>query len=391
MTLSIPRGKTVLLLALAVVLTRAGGTLAQGNRGTKKTASKPDDVSELLETVRERFDVPALGGAILEGGKLVAVGATGLRKSSAKGTVTAADRWHIGSCGKAMSATLIACLVEKRKLKWEITIGQAFPKLRKSMQPEYLEVTLAQLLAHRGGITGDLVNEHPALWRKLRLLSGSPRSARSLLVKELLKTPPVAEPGTKFIYSNAGYSIAGAVVEQVLRKSWEELMARELFRPLGMRSAGFGAPKNKQPWGHAEPSKGGDPVAPGPLADNPVALAPAGTIHCSLEDWGRFVALHVRGIEGKKQRFLSEESLEKLQTPQGESKYALGWVTAEREWAGGRVLSHSGSNTMWFAVVRAAPKRKFAILVTANQGGQSEACDKAVEALLEYYRERERS
>ena len=54
-----------------------------------------------------------------------------------------------------MAATLIARLVEKRKLTWETTIGQAFPGFRKSVRPEYRGVTLTQLLSHRSGISGE--------------------------------------------------------------------------------------------------------------------------------------------------------------------------------------------------------------------------------------------
>ena len=390
------RWTVVLLLSLLALSTPVEEATAADEKTAKGTATRPDDLSALLEPIRERHELPALGAAIVTADRLVGLGATGRRKSGGKEAVTKADSWHIGSCGKAMTATLIARLVEKRKLRWETTIGQAFPKLRKSLRPEYRDVTLEQLLAHRGGLTGDLVNEHPALWRRLRFFSGSPRKARALLVAEVLKTTPVAEPGTKFVYSNAGYVIAGAIAEQATGKSWEDLMQREVFRPLGMSSAGFGAPEKKQPWGHLATPNGGKPMAPGPLADNPVALAPAGTVHCSLEDWARFVALHIGASKTdeksrkKRKRFLTEASLEKLHAPVAESDYALGWVTGDRGWGGGPILNHAGTNTMWYAVVWAAPEREFAILITTNQGGQSEACDEAFGVLLKYYRERSR-
>ena len=80
----------------------------------------------------------------LEMDQVIAIGATGLRRAGAKAKVTTADRWHIGSCGKAMTATLIARLVAKRKLSWKATIGRAFPNLRKSMHPAYVDVTLTR-------------------------------------------------------------------------------------------------------------------------------------------------------------------------------------------------------------------------------------------------------
>jgi len=233
-------------------------------------------------------------GTNVEGDRLIALGATGatgatgVKKAGSRSKAAKSDRWHLGSCGKAMKATLVARLVEKMKLRWDATIGKAAPWMRKTMHPDYRDVTIEQLLSHRGGIAGNLVKDHPQLWRKLRLHSGPPRKARRLLVDELLRTPPVEKPDTAFVYSNAGYVIAGVIAgviaEQETGRSWEELMQREVFAPLGMRSAGFGAPKSRAPWGHRKPDAGGKPVPPGPLGDNPFALGPAGT---SSRTWGR--------------------------------------------------------------------------------------------------------
>jgi dienelactone hydrolase len=62
----------------------------------------------------------------------------------------------------------------------------------------------------------------------------------------------------------------------------------------------------------------------------------------------------------------------------------MGWIVTERPWAGGQVLVHNGSNTMWFAFAWIAPKKNVAYLAVANQGmpaGQA-ACDAAISALV---------
>ena len=175
--------------------------------------------------------------------------------------------------------------------------------------------------------------------------------------------------------------------EQATGKSWEELINRELFGPLKIRTAGFGAPNGKHPWGHLDPANGGGPVPPGPMSDNPPALAPAGTVHMSLADWGRFASLHLTGTISKK-KYLSPETLETLHTPIGDSKYSLGWIVTKHEWGGDHVLAHDGTNTMWYARVVLSRQRNAAILVTVNQGGQAKACDDVVEALLDVVRTR---
>ena len=105
-------------------------------------------------------------------------------------------------------------------------------------------------------------------------------------------------------------------------------MREKVFRPLGMTTAGFGAPgtttKNDQPRGH---KAGGSPVEPGPGADNPVAIGPAGIVHCSIGDWAKFAAAN---LPSAKTKLVKPETLVKLHTPAaGEPKYAMGWLIAD--------------------------------------------------------------
>src|SRR6185436_1954641 len=167
-----------------------------------------------------------------------------------------------------------------------------------------------------------------------------------------------------FIYSNAGFSIAGHMAEKVTGKTWEDLMRQKIFRPLGMTTAGFGAPgteaKHDQPRGH---QADGTPVEPGPGADNPVAIGPAGIVHCTIGDWAKFVALHLRGEQGDA-KLLKAETFKKLHTPVADgSHYGFGWMVTSRPWGGKGVLTHSGSNTMWYCVTWIAPEKDFAVLI----------------------------
>ena len=84
-----------------------------------------EDLGEILEPIREKHDLPALAAAVVRGEKTVAVGAVGVRKFRVKKPVTSDDAFHIGSCTKSMTATLIAMLVEDGKLSWEKTVAEA--------------------------------------------------------------------------------------------------------------------------------------------------------------------------------------------------------------------------------------------------------------------------
>lgn len=349
--------------ALALLLA-AAATAQEG------APSAPRDVGALLEPIRAEYSLPALAGAVLRGDRVAALGATGVRKKGSREPVTAGDLWHLGSCTKAMTATLSARLVETGRLRWDARVGDVLTGLAGEMRPEYRTVTLEQLLAHRGGAPHD-VTRLP-IWSWLWSFHGPTAEARMGFVSDILERRPEAAPGSRFLYSNAGYTVAAAMLEAATGESWEALVRRELFEPLGMTSAGFGAPgragSKDQPWGHAVKGRSVRPVEPGRAGDNPAAIAPAGGVHATLGDWARFVALHLAAARGEPTALLAPESVRKLHTPP-EGNYALGWIVAERGWAGGTVLTHRGSNTFWVAEVWIAPKLDLAYLVATNQGG----------------------
>jgi len=351
---------------------------------TAGSARKPDlnadDIRGLLEPVRAEYRLPALAGAVVTSGGLQAQGAVGVRKAGTDFPVTDGDLWHLGSDTKAMTAALIGSLVEKGRLRWETPVGEIFPELAKSSPSPLAGANVLHLLSHRSGLPQD-----PALgwWLVPRAdtIQGRRLNALALAFKE----KSVAAPGERYVYSNFGYVVAGAMAEQVAGSSWEELISAEIFKPLGMQSAGFGGVGTPgeidQPWGHGADGK---PVLRnGPDIDKPPVLGPAGRVHCKLVDWAKFIADQLRGARGES-GLLKTETYRILHTPTFGGNYALGWVVVEREWGGGKVLSHAGSNMMNFAVVWMAPLKDFAVLVVTNQGGPAaeRACDKAAEALI---------
>lgn len=358
----------------------------------------PPDVAALLEPIRVKRGVPAIGGAIIVGEEVVASGVTGIRASGHDAPVTIDDRFHLGSCTKAMTALLLATLVEDGVLSWETTIGESLPAI--TMHEQWKSVTLRQLITHRAGAPADL--NRGGLWRRLWDHTGTPTEQRRDLAIGVLAERPVHAPGTKYLYSNAGYAIAGYIAETKTGTSWEDLMRQRIFVPLGMTSAGFGPPGSPgnppdQPRGHARPNR---PTEPAKGADNPAAIGPAGTVHAAIKDWAAYIAVHLRGDAANPNRvprLVSAASFDLLHEPAdgpGE-RYAGGWLVDTRPWARGegaaakgKVLTHAGSNTMWFAVVWIAPERDFAVLAVCNQGDAAapRACDEAVGALIQAMR-----
>ena len=344
-------------------------------------AQQVEDLAGLLRPVRAARGVPALGVAVLVDGALVGLGVDGVRKVGAAAPVERDDRWHLGSCTKAMTATWLAMLVEDGRLRWDTTMAEGLPDLRERLHESAGAITVARLLQHRAGIPAA---PPPALWAELFRYEGGDRAARTDVAQALLGAEVEAPLGERFLYSNAGYMIAGAVGERAAAAGWQQQLQARLFAPLGMKRVGFGPPGDPetvdQPWGHRRRGEQSVPV----FADNPSSMGPAGTVHASLGDWAKFAALHL-GVVGDAP-LLQRASLKALHTPPDEGPYALGWVVTRRAWAPGPILTHSGSNTMWHCVAWLAPEARFGVLVACNEGDAAAACDEVAAACIRRYR-----
>jgi len=355
-------------------------------------AADPVSLDPLLESVRATKPVPALAAAVVRRGETVALGAVGFRKDGSTERVTRNDRWHIGSCTKSMTAVLAAMLVEEDRMRWDTTLPEIFPALASEMNAEWRGVTLEQLLAHRGGVFGAGEDETELNRRLYQCASQPPIEQRAYLAREVLtRHKPVAPPGTRYLYSNAGYVLAGHAIELKLGRPWEDLLRERLGKPLGLDSLGFGAPATvgqiDQPWGHEAGAEGKwKPIPPGLQADNPAGIGPAGTVHCSVGDLAKYAAWQVRGARGDG-NLLKAETFKKLHTPISAGEYALGWVVVNRPWGGGEVLTHAGSNTLFYAVIWLAPKKDFAVVVCTNLGGDAafQAVDLAAARLIQEF------
>ncbi|MEM9478261.1 MAG: serine hydrolase domain-containing protein [Verrucomicrobiota bacterium] len=335
--------------------------------GSMLAGAAPEDISPELEKLLDGSEVPALAAAVIVDGEIVAMGATGIRKVGDREKVEIDDKFHLGSNTKSMTAVLAAILVKEGKIKWETTAAEVFTRIK--VHEGFKEATLAQFLTNTGGAVGNL--EGP-LWQDLWNAKGALEKQRLMLVEGILENPPIYPPGTKYEYSNAGFSIAGAMLEAVTGESWEDLMEEKVFQPLGMKSAGFRAPASgrriDQPYGHHE--RGGKlvPVDPEPSGDNPAGIAPAGAVHCNVEDYAKYLQFHLGELG---ENVLSSDEREILYKPSEVAPYAMGWGVTTHPEPKGNSFSHSGSNTMFRTRTEFFASSKNAVVVMTNSGAEN--------------------
>ena len=324
---------------------------------TKSVSNKNELIKQALAEIVNDGKAPGMIAAIISSEGVIAISSAGVRKAGTSVAMTNKDLVHLGSCGKAMTATMIATLVAEGKLSWDTKLIEAIPELKNKIHAGYKNITLWQLLTHRAGLPKNPIDElaHTNLEIKERRLS---------LLKDNIIFAPANTVG-EWYYSNFGYIIAACMAEQVTGLSWETLIKERLFEPLGMTTAGIGDPlKNNstdQPWGHKK-SWIGNRWKPSRAYYNE-AISPAGRVHCSIEDWAKFISLQLPG----ENTILDRKILNKLIEPI--DFYAAGWVVfqeTEHPWAKGIVLVHGGSNEIWYAAVMVAPAIDRAYVVVTN-------------------------
>ncbi len=340
---------------------------------TKLDSIKSDSIQYLLTEIVNDGKAPGVIAAIISGEGVLAIGSAGERKAGSGIAFTTNDVVHFGSCGKAMTATMIATLVAEEKLSWNMKIIEAIPKLKSRIHTDYHKITLWQLLTHRAGIP-----QNPSNLSSLSIIDIKKR--RLTIIEDNLKSPATYKID-QFQYSNFGYIIAASMAEQVTGLSWEVLMKQRLFEPLGMTTAGFGNPNISksidQPWGHHKQVWRWRPSE----AYYSEAGGPAGSISCSIADWAKFISLQLKDENS----ILDKEHLNKLIEPVGNHFYAAGWGVAEYTWSNGITLNHAGSNEIWYAVVLITPKLDRAFVVATNScdfGSTPDICTEIMNRMI---------
>lgn len=334
---------------------------------TMKRGEAIDDVppaepltQAVLNDARRNARAPGMIAGWQKRGGASVILCDGVRSAEAATPVTVDDSWHWGSITKSMTATVAARLVEAGEIKWTATVGEMLGSKGK-IRSEYKAVTLLHLLSHRGGLQPNL-NPAAMLFYTRDALPDA-RAERLRYALAALDQKPAAGLAEQMIYSNNGFIVAGAMLEAVTGKPWEALIQAELFAPLGLKTAGFGAPgtlgKLDQPLGHSLQGERRVPakVGPGAWNDNPTALGPAGRVHMSVGDMLAYLAAH----RDQPEVYLKPDSWAKLHTPPFGGDYALGWMVKSDG-----TLWHNGSNTLWYAEALFNPKTGIAAAAAAN-------------------------
>lgn len=277
----------------------------------------------------------------------------GLANRSTSQRYTAETPFDIGSITKQFTAAAVLKLEMQGKLRVSDPISKFFDDVPADKQA----ITLHHLLTHTSGLENGFGDDYEAV-------------SRDALVAKALASKLQSAPGARFSYSNAGYSLLGAVIEKVSGRPYETFLKEQLFRPAGMTRTGY----RLADWKPAELAHGyqGDSDWGAPLdhawaADGPWwNLRANGGMLSTAGDLGRWGT----ALEGGK--ILSAEAKAKLVTPYvkeneaGAFHYGYGWFLSTTE-RSTRLAAHTGSNGVFYADFQRYLDERVTVIAASSQ------------------------
>jgi CubicO group peptidase (beta-lactamase class C family) len=365
-TFTRPAWCALTLLALALVLP-PGATA--GPPPSLDGAAVDALVQESLKT----WQVPGAAVAVIRGEDVLYLRGAGLREVGKPSVVTADTVFAVGSTTKAFTSTAMAMLVDEGRMGWDDPVRKHVESFRLSDPLADQNATLRDLVTHRTGLS-----RHDMLWYS------SPWS-REEIVRRIGLVKLNRPFRSSYQYQNVMFLVAGMAVGNASKSTWDEVMQKRIFDPLGMANANVSTTVLAKVMDKAEPhvlDEGKLKTVPWANLDN---VGPAGSVNASARDLSRWVRFQLAGgvYEGK--RLVSEENLLETRTPQmvmrleGGGKltaeqtettqmtYGMGWQI--QDYRGHLLTSHGGNIDGFTARVALLPKDKIGIVVLANRNG----------------------
>ncbi|KQB39201.1 serine hydrolase domain-containing protein [Flavobacterium aquidurense] len=315
--------------------------------------------AQFADSIRVSNAIPELSYAVISGDKILEIKALGVHSVDLKDVADLNDRFHIGSNTKAMTAFIIAKYVEKGKLKWNTKFFDLFPDLKKASKAEYYEITLEKLVSHQAGIQPFQGENDPIIPD----FKGNPKEKRDQFGKYILTLDPVEiNSEHKYVYSNAGYTLATMMTEKVTGKSWEQLVDIVFNKDLKL-NVKLSWPENqiaKDTWGHSFENNKLTPV-PSNTDYRLDYTEPAGDINIKLTDYIRFIQLNIQGLQGH-DNYLKATTYTFIH--KGIAGYSLGWFNSYEN--NQDFSTHSGTAGTYYTIAAIDRKKGIGYIIFTN-------------------------
>ncbi len=338
---------------------------------TTATASIDADIAAVVQ----HEHLPALAMAVVEQGRVVYRHADGARGDG--GRVDEDTLFKIASNSKAMTAALLARLVQQGKLRWEDPVQRYLPGFRMHDAWVGQQMQVRDLLVHNGGLglgAGDLM-----LWPEPNTFT------RADIIAGLAHLKPVSSFRSHYAYDNLMYVVAGEVAAAAGGKPYDQLMREQVFEPLGLSRCQVGAWSVKRVGNVAQPhawdgDRNAVVNAEGAISPDLPSMA-AGGIRCSLRDMTRWMqvlldpALVPDWLDTEQRRTLWTLH---MPMPLGERQrrwdnahfygYGYGWRVSDMD--GQWKVAHTGTLSGMYSSLALLPDRRVGVVMLINGEGE---------------------
>src|SRR5688500_6203438 len=346
--------------------------------GVEAPPSRFDAIVALAEGKMREHRIPGVAIGIVDNGAITTrgLGVTNVEEPLA---VTDHTVFPIASISKTFAATVMMRLVEQGKVDLQAPVRNYIPEFKVRDDSVSRDATVWHLLTHSGGWEGQI--------------SGPERgedTLRHFVSTVMSDNRQVAPPTAAWSYNNAGYSVAGHLIEVVTKTSINRAMRDLVFTPLGLAHAGTTAGDfivNRFAAGHANR---GDAAPALNRPFSPSVSVTAGGVGVCITDLLAYAKFHMGdGTAASGERVLSRASLELMRTPQlqkqsTDDEIGLGWHL--RRVGPLRVAAHGGTLGGHILLLEIVPERNFAIgILTNSSNGWRLIQDVEREALRAYH------
>ncbi|GMV61208.1 MAG: serine hydrolase [Parvibaculum sp.] len=340
----------------------------------------PARLRTMLDTLTRQYGVPGAAIAVWAGGELKEA-AAGVCNIETKVPATAETLFQIGSITKLYTAALAMQLVEEGKLGLDQPVRKVLPDFAVADEEASGKITLRHLLNHTSGIDGDFFKDAGR---------GEDRIAKYVrLLKNVEQIHPL---GAMFSYCNAGFVVAGRMIEVAAGKGWDKAIRERIAKPLGTPAFSTlpeQAMRHQTAIGHVG--------QPGALMVTPIAYlaqsnAPAGSMPMAkARDVIAFARMMMNeGVAANGTPVLSAESVHRMHLrtitcPPQMNIDAIGLGSFLWDWNGDghyEVFGHDGSTIGQAAWLRYHTESETAVALLTNGGNGKGLADEVLAAIF---------
>ncbi len=320
-------------------------------------------LSDFVERTADKFKIPGVAAGVLVGGKetFACHGVTSIENPL---PVDPDTLFGLGSVSKTFTATALMRLVAEGKVELEAPVRRYVPELRLADERTAAEVTVLNLLNHTSGMD----------WG-LQVDTGEGNDALATYVAKMAELEIIAPLGVRASYSQAGYNLAGRIIEKVTGLTFERAVAALVFEPLGLSHSFYAHEEVMTRRFTLAHNRGEDgTLSIQRMRRRPRGDNPGGGLASSVADqlrWARFHLGDGRAESGE--RALPAEVLQRMKEPTVKlvgsnlgDAIGIGWFL--RDVDGVRTAGHGGSTNGQFAELLLVPGRDFAVVALSNAG-----------------------